>query len=55
MVYLSLPDLRGFYNLPSRGTGGGTDSKIPDIQAGIEKAVTLITAAMASINFYIAV
>jgi len=29
----------------------GTDSKIPDIQAGFEKAMTLMMAALAGINF----
>jgi len=43
--------LAHYYGLPSRGTGGTTDSKIPDIQAGLEKAVTLMMAALAGINF----
>jgi trimethylamine--corrinoid protein Co-methyltransferase len=37
--------------LPIRGTGGGTESKVPDVQAGIEKAITLMMAAMAGIDF----
>jgi len=51
LINVASAQLARFYNIPSRGTGGGTDSKIPDIQAGIEKAVTLIMAAMAGINF----
>ncbi|MFQ6003492.1 MAG: trimethylamine methyltransferase family protein, partial [Candidatus Zixiibacteriota bacterium] len=43
--------LAHYYGLPSRGTGGGTESKIPDIQAGFEKAMTLMMAALAGINF----
>lgn len=42
--------LARYYNLPSRGTGGTTDSKIPDIQAGLEKSITLMMAALAGIN-----
>jgi len=51
LINIATAQLARFYNLPSRGTGGGTESKIPDIQAGIEKAVTLMMAAMAGINF----
>ncbi|MCR6692473.1 MAG: trimethylamine methyltransferase family protein [archaeon YNP-LCB-003-016] len=51
LINVATAQLARFYNLPSRGTGGGTESKIPDIQAGIEKAVTLMMAAMAGINF----
>ena len=43
--------LAHYYGLPSRGTGGGTESKISDIQAGFEKAMTLMMAALAGINF----
>jgi len=43
--------LAQYYGIPSRGTAGTTDSKIPDIQAGIEKAMTLIMAALSGINF----
>jgi trimethylamine--corrinoid protein Co-methyltransferase len=51
LINIATAQLARFYNLPSRGTGGGTESKIPDIQAGIEKAITLIMAALAGINF----
>ena len=43
--------LARFYGLPSRGTGGTTESMIPDIQAGFEKAFTLLMAASAGIDF----
>jgi trimethylamine--corrinoid protein Co-methyltransferase len=39
-----------YYNLPSRGTGGSTESKLLDVQAGYEKALTLSMAAMAGAN-----
>ncbi|RLI44305.1 hypothetical protein DRO69_07675 [Candidatus Bathyarchaeota archaeon] len=43
--------LAKYYGLPSRATGGYTESKIPDIQAGYESMMTLMMAAMAGANF----
>ncbi len=43
--------LARYYNLPSRGTGGNTDSKVIDAQSGIEASTTLLMAAMAGMNF----
>jgi len=43
--------LAQYYEIPSRGTGGATDSKTLDIQAGYEKAMTLLMAAMAGISY----
>lgn len=40
-----------FYDLPSRSGGDLTDAHFPDIQAGIESALTLLTAARQGINF----
>jgi len=51
MMNIASAQLARYYNLPSRGTGGATESKIPDIQAGFEKAMTLSMAALAGINF----
>jgi trimethylamine--corrinoid protein Co-methyltransferase len=39
-----------FYRIPSRGTGCNTESKVLDMQAGYEKAVTLLMPALAGIN-----
>ncbi len=39
-----------FYQIPSRGTGCNTESKYLDIQAGYEKAITLILPALGGIN-----
>ena len=39
-----------FYQIPSRGTGSNTESKSLDIQAGYEKALTLLLPALAGIN-----
>jgi len=40
-----------YYNLPRRGTGGNTDSKAVDAQAGAETGMSLLMAAMAGMNF----
>ncbi|MEM4453784.1 MAG: trimethylamine methyltransferase family protein, partial [Thermofilaceae archaeon] len=51
LINAATAQLARFYGLPSRGTGGTTDSKLPDLQAGFEKAVTLVFAALSGINF----
>jgi len=51
LINVATAQLAHYYGLPSRGTGSGTESKIPDIQAGFEKAMTLMMAALAGINF----
>ena len=40
-----------FYGVPIYGSGGMTDSKIPDQQAGYEKMVTLLLAARGGCNY----
>ena len=39
-----------FYHIPSFGTGGGTDSKCPDAQAGSEVTMNIFINAMAGLN-----
>ncbi|MDH3378317.1 MAG: trimethylamine methyltransferase family protein [Gammaproteobacteria bacterium] len=39
-----------FYDLPNSVAAGMTDSKIPDVQHGFEKGITLTLAAMAGAN-----
>jgi trimethylamine--corrinoid protein Co-methyltransferase len=39
------------YKIPSRGTASDTESKILDFQAGYEKAITLLMAALAGVNY----
>jgi trimethylamine--corrinoid protein Co-methyltransferase len=51
LINVATAQLAHYYGLPSRGTGSGTESKTPDIQAGFEKAITLTMAAMAGLNF----
>jgi len=40
-----------YYGIPSRGTASNTESKILDIQAGYEKAVTMAMAALGGVNY----
>jgi len=40
-----------YYSIPSRAGGAITDSHIPDMQAGIESAMSLYTAARNGVNF----
>ncbi len=43
--------MAGFYNLPARSGGALTDAHFPDIQAGMESAMSLFTAIGCGINF----
>ncbi len=40
-----------FYGIPIYNSAGLSDSKIPDVQAGYEKALSVVTAALAGTNF----
>jgi len=40
-----------YYGLPSAMSGGVSDSKIPDIQAGLESALTMLTTVLAGANW----
>jgi trimethylamine--corrinoid protein Co-methyltransferase len=50
LYYIYCAHMCRFYDIPSCGVAGVTDSKTNDIQSGIEKASTLITAALAGYN-----
>jgi len=43
--------IASYYGLPSRGGGCLTDSHIPDIHAGVQSAMGLLSAVRAGINF----
>jgi len=47
---LVMAELSRYYGLPVFGTGGATDSKLPDAQAGAEYATSLLVAALAGTN-----
>ena len=40
-----------YYNLPSRGTGGNTDSKLLDYQSAAETSQSILMAALAGMNY----
>lgn len=40
-----------FYGLPSAMSGGVSDSKVPDVQAGYESALTMLTTILAGANW----
>jgi trimethylamine--corrinoid protein Co-methyltransferase len=47
---LVMAELSRYYGLPVFGTGGASDSKILDAQAGIEYAASLLVAALSGTN-----
>jgi trimethylamine--corrinoid protein Co-methyltransferase len=51
LITIGIAQLAQFYNIPSRGPGAVTDSKVLDIQNGVERLQTLMLAAQAGINF----
>ena len=46
IVQMASAQLARFYNLPSLVCGGCSDSKLPDVQAGFERAMTLTTSIL---------
>jgi trimethylamine---corrinoid protein Co-methyltransferase len=50
MLNVGHAQMAQFYEIPSRGTGSNTESKILDMQAGYEKAITLLLPALAGVN-----
>ena len=51
MMNAAAAQLGQFYNLPVYNSSGLTDSKIPDVQAGYEKGITSLAAALAGSNY----
>jgi len=51
LLNIASAQLARYYDIPCRGTGGNTDSKVVDAQAGIETAQNLLMAALAGMNF----
>ena len=50
LFYIYCAQMCRYYDIPSCGVAGTTDSKINDVQSGIEKAATMITTALAGYN-----
>jgi trimethylamine--corrinoid protein Co-methyltransferase len=51
MMQAAASQLAHHYGVPIYGSGGMSDSKLPDAQAGYEKMATLLLAAMGGCNF----
>ena len=51
MMHAAAAQLGHFYNLPVYNSSGLTDAKIPDVQAGYEKGITGLAAALAGSNY----
>ena len=51
LLNLATAQLARYYKLPCRGTGGNTDSKLLDAQAGLETALNILQASYAGVNF----
>ena len=51
LITTGMAQMARYYNIPSRGPGGITDSKCFDIQNGFERYQTLLFAAQAGINY----
>jgi trimethylamine--corrinoid protein Co-methyltransferase len=47
----AMAQMAQFYHLPLYNSAGMTDAKIPDIQAGFEKAMSAVLTALAGSNF----
>ena len=51
MMQAAAAQLAHFYRVPIYGSGGMSDSKLPDAQAGYEKMATFLLAAMGGCNY----
>ena len=51
LITAGIAQLARYYNIPSRGPGAVTDSKLLDLQNGYERYQTLMFAAQAGINY----
>ncbi len=51
MINAGISQLTQYYDLPMYGTGGMSDSKILDTQAGYESALTAMTVALSGSNY----
>jgi trimethylamine--corrinoid protein Co-methyltransferase len=51
IMHAAASQLGQFYNLPVYNSSGLADSKVPDVQAGYEKGITGLAAALAGSNY----
>lgn len=50
LIHVASMQLSRYYKIPMCTITGGTNSKVPDIQSGYEKAVTCLMSALAGVN-----
>lgn len=51
LINAAVAQMAQFYRLPFYATAGMSDSKLPDVQAGYEKAITSLLVALAGANY----
>jgi trimethylamine--corrinoid protein Co-methyltransferase len=51
LVTAGAAQMARYYGLPCRGVGGTTESKLGDVQAGMERTATLLQAVLAGVDF----
>jgi trimethylamine--corrinoid protein Co-methyltransferase len=51
LITAGIAQMARYYDIPSRGPGGGTDSKVLDLQNGYERLQTLMLAAQSGVNY----
>jgi len=51
LINVASTQIAKYYGMASRGSGGYTESKIPDAQAGYESMMTLLMVALAGTNY----
>jgi trimethylamine--corrinoid protein Co-methyltransferase len=51
LITAAAAQMARFYGLPCRSVGGATESKLEDVQAGLERMGTLLPAVLAGVNF----
>ena len=51
LITAASAQLARYYGLPIRSVGGTTDSKVVDVQAGIERTSTLLQAVLSGVDF----
>jgi trimethylamine--corrinoid protein Co-methyltransferase len=51
LMHAAVAQLGQYYNLPVYNSSGLTDAKVPDVQAGYEKGLTGLAAALSGANY----
>ncbi len=51
LISAAIAQIAHSYNIPCRGVAGGTESKLLDMQCGVERSRTMLMAAMGGVNY----